>query len=245
MEWTLISNFAAALVAIVNPVGNMLLFVAYTSTYRPSIQRLLAALTAITVTLLLLLFLVTGQAVLHFFGLSLAAFQLSGGVLLLLIGIGMTQGQSIKQKQAIASEVDEQCQQDRQSLTCDPSENSPMTVAALWQEALSDFGKIIVPLCVPIFVGPGSISTVIIYAGQAHDQATFLGLMGVIGGTAIIVLVCLLLGETLKTFVNEIGLDIGLRMFGLLLSAIGFQFILAGLADATDGFIRPEVIYLS
>lgn len=243
MEWALISNFAAAIIAVINPMGNMLLFVAYTNTYRPSIQRLLAILTTITVTLLLLLFLLTGQAILHFFGISLAAFQLSGGVLLLLLGIGMTQGQSIKQKQTIASEVDEKCHQEQQKLSRDTGEN-PLSTAALWKEALTDFGKIVVPLCVPIIVGPGSISTVIIYANEASDRVTFLGLMGVLGGTAIIVLISLLLGKELKKFVNETGLDIALRLFGLLLGAIGFQFILAGIAAATNGLIRPEVVHL-
>ncbi len=245
MEWSLVSNFAAAMVAIINPVGNVLLFVAYTSTYRVSIQRILALLTTITITLLLLLFLLTGQTLLRFFGISLAAFQLSGGILLLLIGIGMTQGQSIKQKQTIASEVDEQCQSEFQCLPCEPSESQIEGAGALWQEALSDFGKIIVPLCVPIFVGPGSISTVIIYSNQTTDRSTFLGLVGVIVLTAIIVLISLLLGEKLKTVVTETGLDIGLRIFGLLLSAIGAQFILGGLAAATNGLIRPEIVSLS
>ncbi|NEQ49773.1 MAG: MarC family protein [Leptolyngbya sp. SIO3F4] len=245
MEWSLVSNFAAAMVAIINPVGNVLLFVAYTSTYRASIQRLLAVLTTVTITLLLLLFLFTGQTLLRFFGISLAAFQLSGGILLLLIGIGMTQGQSIKQKQTIASEVDEKCQEDLQGLPCDPSEELSEAAGSLWQEALTDFGKIIVPLCVPIFVGPGSISTVIIYSSQTTDRSTFLGLVGVIILTAVIVLICLLLGETLKKVVNETGLDIGLRIFGLLLSAIGAQFILGGLASATNGLIRPEIVNLT
>ncbi|NER00867.1 MAG: MarC family protein [Cyanothece sp. SIO2G6] len=250
MEWVLISNFAAAMVAVINPMGNMLLFVAYTNTYRPSIQRLLAVLTTVTITLLLLLFLLTGRSLLHFFGISLAAFQLSGGVLLLLLGIGMTQGQSIKQKQTIASDVDEKYHRELQSLSSDTSDTSvtgesPLGTAALWQEAFSDFGKLVVPLCVPIFVGPGSISTVIIYANEATDRVTFLGLIGVLVGTAIIVLVSLLLGKELKKFVNETGLDIALRLFGLLLGAIGFQFILAGIAAATNGLIRPEVIHLS
>ncbi|NJL58013.1 hypothetical protein HC928_25020, partial [bacterium] len=56
----------------------------------------------------------------------------------------------------------------------------PVEHQAAWEVARASFGKLVAPLGIPIFVGPGSIGTTIIYASEARDRATMLGLVGVL-----------------------------------------------------------------
>lgn len=221
MNWTLITNFAAALIALVNPLGNLPIFISYTVGERKNVQRLLAVFVAATVLVFLLLFLVTGQAILEFFGISLAAFRIAGGILLLLVGLGMVRSHEDKTVETLMEKA----------------ERDDLLVAE------SQYRKIIVPLGIPLFVGPGSITTVILYASQSKNDETFIGLVGVIIAVSAVVLLCLLSAEFIKKLIGETGLDIATRILGLLLAAIGVQFILGGLADATIDLINPAVTH--
>ena len=61
----------------------------------------------------------------------------------------------------------------------------------------------------------------------------------VIVGMALVVLVLLLLSKPIGRLLGSMGLDIAARLMGLILAAMGIQFMLAGLADATLNWIDP------
>jgi MarC family membrane protein len=220
MDYRLISNFAAALFAIVNPLGNLPIFISYTANEPKGVQRWLAVFVSLTILIALLVFLIFGEALLRFFGISLAAFRIAGGILLLLTGIGMVRGVVSEESRQLAAKAY------RNNL----------------EEAELMYRKILIPLGIPLFVGPGSISAVILYANQAKNHTTFLGMALVVVAIALIVLVALLLAAPIKRLLGQTGLDIATRILGLLLAAIGVQFILAGLAEATVNFINPSVM---
>jgi len=99
-----------------------------------------------------------------------------------------------------------------------------------------------VPFAMPLLIGPGAISTVIIYASEARDY----GVAGVATGVGVIVLVAL---STMLSFwatplisrlLGRIGLAIVVRVLGLILCAMAVQFILSGIADSTTGLILEE-----
>jgi multiple antibiotic resistance protein len=92
MDKTLILNFAAAMLSIVNSFGNLPLFISYTAGERKQVRNWLAVFIALTVLVLLTVFLILGTELLNFFGITISAFQISGGILLLLTGIGMVRG---------------------------------------------------------------------------------------------------------------------------------------------------------
>ena len=100
----------------------------------------------------------------------------------------------------------------------------------------------IVPFAMPLLIGPGAISTVIIYASQAKP----LGLTGVALGVGAIVavsfatLLSFLATPLISRLLGKIGLSIIVRVLGLILCAMAVQFLLAGVADSTHGLIRPE-----
>lgn len=219
MDQSLITNFAAALLAVVNPIGNLPIFISFTSDERRGVQRWLAVFVATTVLVFLLLFLLAGSIILDFFGISIAAFRIAGGILLLLIGISMVRGEHSQRAQAIASQVS------RDDLL----------------EAESVYRRILIPLGIPLFVGPGSISTVILYGSQAPNRTTVFGLMGVIVAIALFTLIVLMSSLWIRRVLGKFGLDVTTRILGLLLAAIGVQFMLGGLGDATLNWINPNV----
>ena len=86
-EISILGTFAATLFALLNPLGMLPVFIGYTAGMRTGVQRWLAIFVSLTVLGLMLLFLFAGTALLHFFGITLDAFRIAGGILLLLIGI--------------------------------------------------------------------------------------------------------------------------------------------------------------
>jgi multiple antibiotic resistance protein len=102
--------------------------------------------------------------------------------------------------------------------------------------------QMIVPFAMPLLIGPGAISTVIIYASQARG----FGLPGMAMGVGAILLVSVatllsfLATPLLSRLLGKIGLSVIVRVLGLILCAMAVQFLLAGVADSTTGLIRPE-----
>jgi multiple antibiotic resistance protein len=219
VDTTLIFNFAAAMLSIVNPIGNLPLFISYTAGERKPVRTWLAVFIALTVFVLLTVFLVIGTGLLNFFGITIAAFRISGGILLLLTGIAMVRGEQGKRQAELAAKVD------RSAL----------------REAEFIYGKILVPLGIPLFVGPGAISTVILYSSQIQNPATQVGMVAVLAAIALAVLITLLSSGPIQRLLGNIGMEVATRLLGLVLAAIGVQFILNGLANATLGWINPTV----
>lgn len=162
MDMTLIFNFAAAMLSVVNPIGNLPIFITYTAGERKQVRTWIAVFIALTVFVLLTVFLVIGTGLLNFFGITIAAFRISGGILLLLTGIAMVRGGQAKHHDELVAK----------------GKQTDL------KEAEFVYGRILVPLGIPLFVGPGAISTVILYSSQIQNPATQLGLIGVLGAIA-------------------------------------------------------------
>jgi multiple antibiotic resistance protein len=207
------------MLSIVNPFGNLPLFISYTAGERKRVRNWLAVFIALTVLGLLTIFLLVGTELLNFFGITIPAFQISGGILLLLTGIGMVHGKKTIDNPGLADKLY------RDDL----------------KEAESIFSKILVPLGIPLFVGPGAISTVILYSSRVHNQSTLFGEIVVLVVISLVVLLTLLMADRIQRLMGAIGIEIATRLLGLVLAAIGVQFILNGLATATVSLINPEV----
>jgi multiple antibiotic resistance protein len=216
MDQTLLLHFAAALFAIMNPLGNLPVYINATVGEDPKAQRYVALFMAVFIAAMLSVFFWFGSGILHFFGVSLPTFRIAGGILLLMSGIGMVGGREGKQVDQLADKVGEQSAR---------------------QEAEHRFRNLLIPVGVPLFVGPGSISTVILFAGQADTWVTRLPLSLVVPAMAAVVFLFLLMSERVGKLLGPMGLDIATRLMGLILAAIGVQFILSGLGAVTNGFI--------
>lgn len=218
MEWKLVTNFAAAMLALVGPVGNLPLFLSHTHDMRPRAQRMLAVFVSIAVFGLAVVFLFTGGYILRFFGIRMPAFRIAGGILLLLIGIGM-----VLDRRRVAEPVEAL-----------PGDHSDIAAAR------TRLGRIVVPLVIPMFVGPGTISTVILFSQQVDTFGQRCVLAAVLAGVVCISCLGMLGAHLIQRMVGRVGMAVANRILGLILSAIAVQFMIDGIAESTTGLIRPE-----
>jgi multiple antibiotic resistance protein len=214
-------NFVIALFALIDPVGNVPLFAAATVGATPATRRLTAIYLALFAFVFLCLFFLTGLSVLRFFGISMPAFRIAGGILLLLMGLDMTRGDLMKSfgaGEAVGEAVSTR------------------------RDAARRFEGLVAPFGVPLLVGPGAISTAVIYA----EESRAFGPQGLLVGVGVIFAVCLSivaafwLTSLLSRLLGKVGMVIVVRVLGLILVAMAVQFILTGLAGSTVGFVRHE-----
>jgi len=218
---TFFVNFFIALFALIDPVGNVPLFAAATQGASPAARRLTAIYIALFAFVFLTFFYLTGLSLLRFFGISMPAFRIAGGILLLLLGMDMARGDLTQTFPSAAPEAE------------------PLTTRAY---ARRRFEGLIVPFAIPLLIGPGAISSAVIYAEEAHG----LGASGVAVGVGAIAAVCALIiaafwfTGAISKALGRIGMVIVVRVLGLILCAMAVQFMLAGLADSTNGLVRRD-----
>ena len=218
-QWEFAVNFFVALFALLDPIGMVPFFASATVGQSGRERMQIAALISLFALGFLAFFYFTGVALLAFFGISLPAFRIAGGIILFIAGLEMVRGhQSSKEADAEGAKPKRQ-----------------ETVGAR-------FERMIVPFTMPLLIGPGAISTVIIYAAQGRS----LGLPGAAIGVAVIAVVAVStfvifqLTPVISRILGKIGLSIVVRVLGLILCAMAVQFILSGFSDATRGFIRHD-----
>ena len=221
MNFSFLSNFAITLFALLNPIGMLPVFISYTSLERKEVQRLVALFVSLTVMALLLMFLLIGSPILQFFGVSLDSFRIAGGILLLIIGIGIVNGKSSDNKEEIVT----------------TETNNNLT------QAKSIYSQIVIPMAMPLLVGPGVIANVILYSNEASKKRDGLGieLILMIALVSFLVFVILATGKWLQKMIGNIGLNITQRIMGLFVAAIGVQFMVTGVINIFVSQIIPEL----
>jgi len=214
-------NFFVALFALIDPIGIVPFFAAGTAGVAGRERAQIALYISLFALAFLTFFYFTGLGLLAFFGISLPAFRIAGGIILLLVGLDMVRD-------------------DPSSKSSDAVEGP--TPKSKRESVGARFERMIVPFAMPLLIGPGAISTVIIYASQAKPfglTGAAIG-VGVIAAVSALTLVAFLLTPLLTRLLGKIGLSIVVRVLGLILCALAVQFILAGFSDATHGLIRKD-----
>lgn len=220
-----LTTFAATSFALLNPLGMLPVFMGYTAGVSAGAQRWLALFLSLTVMGLTLLFLLTGNAIIDFFGITLDSFRMAGGILLLIIGISIVTGDSDKTSKDLAV----------------ASQGGDLG------EAKSVYRQIVVPLAMPLLVGPGVIANLILYAGEARhakDPDLSLGLIAVTVGVAFVAFLILLSGRFLRRALGDVGLSIVTRILGLLVASIGMEFLVTGTSNIVVHTIAPQILQL-
>ncbi|WP_269515270.1 MarC family protein [Brevundimonas subvibrioides] len=215
-------NLFVALFALVDPIGNIPIFAAAT-TGASARQRLsVSALICVFIAVFLAFFFFTGLWLLQFFGISLAAFRIAGGILLLLLGLDMTRGDF---------------------LTMFADADAAADAKDVRGYAQRRFKRLIVPFAMPLLIGPGAISTIIIQAGEAQKlgyAGTVAGMLA-IGAAAFATFVTFSATAPISRVLGDVGMAIIVRVLGLILCALAIQFILAGLGEALPGMFATGV----
>jgi multiple antibiotic resistance protein len=214
-------NFFVAMFALIDPIGNVPVFAAATSGARPAGRRWVALYISLFALGFLVFFYVTGLGLLRFFGISLAAFRIAGGILLLLLGLDMTR-------------------KDMTAAFADPTEEHEEVDARGY--ARRRFERLVVPFAMPLLIGPGAISATIIYAGEGRDLgvAGYAAGFGAIAAVSLVTLATFLLTPVISRVLGRIGMTITVRVAGLILCAMAVQFLIVGLNEATHGLVRQS-----
>jgi multiple antibiotic resistance protein len=214
-------NFFVALFALIDPIGNVPLFAAATLGAAAAGRRMVALYIGLFITGFLIFFYFTGVALLEFFGISMPAFRIAGGIILFILGLDMVRDDFTTMFADAAEGIEGQ---------------SPRVYAK------QRFERLIVPFAMPLLIGPGSISTVIIYASEAKEFG--LGGMavgvGVIAAVSIVTVACFWASPLISKALGRIGMSIVVRVLGLILCALAVQFVLIGVGDATRGLVRQD-----
>jgi multiple antibiotic resistance protein len=223
IHWDFAVNFFVALFALLDPIGNVPVFAASTAGANGRERAQIALVISIFVLFFLTFFYFSGLSLLTFFGISLPAFRIAGGVILFVLGLKMV-GDDFTSGFADAAQA---------------SADDSRTYVRRHIE------RMIVPFAMPLLIGPGAISTVIIYASQAKEYGLPGAALGIgsIFAVSVATLLSFLATPLIGRLLGKIGLSIIVRVLGLILCAMAVQFLLAGIADSTTGLIRPEAAW--
>ena len=189
---------------IIDPPGLAPLFVALTQGMTPAHRRTVALRACIIAGGLMLAFLFLGEALLGFIGISMPAFRIAGGILLFLTALEML----FQKRQARRQENADEGAAEHHD---DPS---------------------VFPLALPLIVGPGAITTIILLAGQAQSALDFAAIAGVMFAVLSLVFISFLIATPLDRILGKTGINIVTRLLGMLLAALAIQFILDGIAQS-------------
>lgn len=191
---------------IIDPPGLAPLYIATTQGVPEARRRAIGRRACITAAILMLVFLVLGERLLSFIGISIPAFRIAGGILLFLTALDML----FERRQARR----EHNAEDGADPGHDPS---------------------VFPLAIPLIVGPGAITTIILFSGRAQGPAEYAAIAGVILANVAIVWLTFLAAPTIERALGRTGINVLTRILGMLLAALAMQFVIDGIL--TSGLV--------
>ena len=189
------------LFVIMDPIGNMPIFMSLTESPRPGYRLLMAKRSVCIGFCVMLFFAYAGEAFLNTLGISMPAFRIAGGVMLFIVALQMIFVE--EQKEKAAGEVTE-----------NPYAND-----------VSVF-----PLAVPLIAGPGSIASIILLMSERHGQwkqqmyvivSLFLVSLITYVLFRLSTYFARVLGKTINTVIS--------KLLGIVLGAMASQFVIDGI----------------
>jgi len=188
---------------LVDPFAAIPSFLAITAGVDPARRSRMARKGAITCFIVLTTFALAGRIIFRMFGITLPAFEIAGGLILLLIGLDMLEA--------------------RRSATQETTGDT--------EEAAAKEDAGIVPLGIPMLAGPGAISSVMVLVGQVNQLWQMGAILGCIAFTALVSYWVLAGAGRVRKVLGETGIRILIRIMGLLLVALAMQFFVNGFTD--------------
>lgn len=208
MDTDLFPRALGALFAIMNPFVCLPFFLSLTTGSSPAAMRRTALATTAYAALLCAAVALGGQALLGFFGITVEDFRVAGGLVLLLIGLGMLKGDDNTAHQRTAQE----------------------------RASAPDVGDVsFYPLAFPMIVGPGTITTLLIFVGQAKAPPAYVAVAVAAGIVLLALGVVLYFASTIGRYMSHTLRVITTRLMGMVLAAIAAGMITDGLKALLPG----------
>ena len=205
------SKFFVSLFALINPVGILPVYISMTIDQPASVSNRINLTASITVAVILWSALFFGDSILVSFGVSVDSFRIAGGLLVCSIAMTMVSGKLGEQK----------LNKQEKTETVQPS------------VVTANMG--VVPLALPLMAGPGAISSTIVWGTKYNNWESLIGFSIT---SALFACCCWLLyriAPFLVRVLGQTGINVITRIMGLLLMALGIEFIVTGIRNLFPG----------
>ena len=199
----------STLFAVINPLGITPIFVAMTEKYDSETRSKIARKGIITGSMILIVFTLLGSIIFQFYGITVEAFQIMGGVIFFRSGMRMLDAK-VGRSRTTESE----------------------------REEFKDTDEIAIsPIGVPLITGPGAITGVVILSGKAPTNFSVLVLLFSVIISMLIFYFILKAGNYIGQKIGIAGMRVIERMMGLILMVIAVQFIINGIETIANRII--------
>jgi multiple antibiotic resistance protein len=200
-------KFLAALLALLNPLYGIPIFLGLTQGFTPAERNRTALIATVTVTITALVSVLLGEEVLALFGIDIPSFRIAGGVIILGIALAMLK-----------------------------ADEPPPGDARAASEGSARKNIAIVPLAIPLTIGPGTIATAIVFA---HQKDGFAG--EIVTLVPVVLFACVLVGLGLRfagpisEFFGPTVISVITRVMAIILAAVAIEMITVGVFAAIEG----------
>ena len=199
----------STLFAVINPLGITPIFVAMTEKYDSETRSKIARKGIITGSMILIVFTLLGSIIFQFYGITVEAFQIMGGVIFFRSGMRMLDAK-VGRSRTTESESEEFKDTDEIAIS---------------------------PIGVPLITGPGAITGVVILSGKAPTNFSVLVLLFSVIISMFIFYFILKAGNYIGQKIGIAGMRVIERMMGLILMVIAVQFIINGIETIANRII--------
>ena len=195
-----------SLFAVIDPLGAIPVFLLLTPDKSPGERRQIALKAGAAVFVILSIFALFGHLILKYFGISPQAFEIAGGLILIKLAYDLLWARMPGLKSTVREEED-----------------------GLLKADVS-----VIPLAMPLLSGPGAIAAVVVLAHTAEASWMNIWLVGSILINSILVGLILSFASPLAKILRETGAALLTRILGLILMAVGVQFVISGIAKILE-----------
>jgi MarC family membrane protein len=197
-----------ALFSVLNPIGTVPIFVGLTQDYTQKERNRVSMLTGFNVFIVMMISFFVGQYVLTFFGITITALRIAGGIIIASSGFSLLNGRFTKNK-GIDKKVEEDI-------------NMRNSIA-------------LTPLAMPMLAGPGSISLLIAFYQEHHEVNDLILSSFAMLSVSILIFVILSSAHYLAKILGAAGIVAISRIIGFLTIAIGIQYIISAVLSIIRG----------
>lgn len=198
-------KFFINLFALVNPIGISTIFISMTSTKSVNERNEINMVASFSVFIILCSAIFLGNSILNAFGISVDSFRIAGGFLVITIAMAMLGGDFGSNKQT------------------NKDESNKVNV----NHISKSIG--VVPIALPLMAGPGAISSTILWSTHYSNWINLLGFSITIAIFALFCWLIFRIAPLMVDFLGQTGIQIITKIMGLLLMALGVEFIVTGI----------------
>jgi multiple antibiotic resistance protein len=201
IDWTFALMTFTGLFAIINPIGNAPIFISLTDHLNKNQQKRIALKAVIVAFIILAFFVISGYALFNVFSISIQAFRITGGLLVLKVGFDM--------------------------INSKPKESNPTVPLS----DNTDTSFAISPLATPIMVGPGTLSTAVSLVGQENkieNSVVIILSAAIILALSYFIFIS---SSTLVEKIGKEALNVITKIMGLLIASIGIQMVITSIEE--------------